>query len=45
VRPTLFADVKPDHRLAQEEIFGPVQVVIAFEPPLLAMPMLVVVHY
>jgi aldehyde dehydrogenase (NAD+) len=23
VRPTLFADVKPGHRLAQEEIFGP----------------------
>jgi aldehyde dehydrogenase (NAD+) len=31
VRPTLFAGVKPDHRLAQEEIFGPVQVVIAFD--------------
>lgn len=29
--PTLFADVSPDHRLAQEEIFGPVQVVIPFE--------------
>jgi aldehyde dehydrogenase (NAD+) len=29
--PTLFAGVSPDHRLAQEEIFGPVQVVIPFE--------------
>jgi aldehyde dehydrogenase (NAD+) len=31
VRPTLIAGVAPDHRLAQEEIFGPVQVVIPFE--------------
>ena len=31
VAPTLFADVSPDHRLAQEEIFGPVQVVIPFD--------------
>jgi aldehyde dehydrogenase (NAD+) len=31
VAPTLFADVGPPHRLAQEEIFGPVQVVIPFE--------------
>ena len=31
VAPTLFADVGRDHRLAQDEIFGPVQVVIAFE--------------
>ncbi len=30
VQPTLFADVPPEHRLAQEEIFGPVQVVIPF---------------
>lgn len=30
VRPTLLARVNPDHRLAQEEIFGPVQVVIPF---------------
>src|SRR5271170_169028 len=29
--PTLFADVGPTHRLAQEEIFGPVQVVIPFD--------------
>jgi len=29
--PTLLADVAPDHRLAQDEIFGPVQVVIPFE--------------
>ncbi len=28
---TLFADVPPDHRLAQEEIFGPIQVAIPFE--------------
>lgn len=27
-RPTVFADVKPDHRIAQEEIFGPVLSVI-----------------
>ena len=31
VAPTLFADVAPSHRLAQEEIFGPVQVVIPFD--------------
>ena len=31
VVPTLFADVPPDHALAQNEIFGPVQVVIPFE--------------
>ncbi len=31
VAPTLFAGVKPDHLLAQDEIFGPVQVVIPFE--------------
>jgi aldehyde dehydrogenase (NAD+) len=31
VAPTLFADVTSGHRLAQEEIFGPVQVVIPFE--------------
>lgn len=31
VRPTLFADVPPDHVLAQEEVFGPVQVLIPFE--------------
>ncbi|MFW8593968.1 aldehyde dehydrogenase family protein [Cribrihabitans neustonicus] len=31
VRPTLFADVPPAHALAQEEIFGPVQVLIPFE--------------
>jgi len=31
VRPTLLADVPAEHRLAQEEIFGPVQVVIAFD--------------
>lgn len=30
VAPTLFADVTPDHVLAQDEIFGPVQVVIPF---------------
>ncbi len=31
VVPTLFADVPPDHPLAQDEIFGPVQVIIPFE--------------
>ena len=31
VAPTLVADVNPAHRLAQEEIFGPVQAVIPFE--------------
>jgi len=31
VPPTLFADVLPGHRLAQEEIFGPVQVVVPFD--------------
>jgi len=31
VLPTLFADVPPDHVLAQSEIFGPVQVAIPFE--------------
>jgi aldehyde dehydrogenase (NAD+) len=31
VAPTLLAGVSPDHALAQEEIFGPVQVVIPFK--------------
>jgi aldehyde dehydrogenase (NAD+) len=31
IAPVLFADVSPDHKLAQEEIFGPVQVMIPFE--------------
>ena len=31
VRPTLLADAAPDHVLAQDEIFGPVQVVIPFD--------------
>ena len=31
VPPTLFADVDPNHELAQQEIFGPVQVVIPFD--------------
>ncbi|WBU61986.1 aldehyde dehydrogenase family protein [Paracoccus albus] len=31
VAPILFADVPPDHRLAQEEVFGPVQVLIPFD--------------
>ncbi len=31
VPPTLISDVAPDHALAQNEIFGPVQVVIPFE--------------
>ncbi|MDE3080317.1 MAG: aldehyde dehydrogenase family protein, partial [Paracoccaceae bacterium] len=30
VAPALLADVRPDHRLAQDEIFGPAQVVIPF---------------
>ena len=31
VRPTVFADVMPSMRIAQEEIFGPVLAVIAYE--------------
>ncbi len=31
VAPTLFASVAPDHVLAQQEIFGPVQAIIPFE--------------
>lgn len=31
VQPTLFGDVPPDHDLARDEIFGPVQVLIPFE--------------
>ena len=31
VRPTLFADVPPDHPLARDEIFGPVQALIPFD--------------
>ena len=31
VPPTLVADVNPSHRLAQEEIFGPVQALIPFD--------------
>ena len=31
VCPTLFADVPPDHVLARDEIFGPVQVLIPFD--------------
>ncbi|MEX3011105.1 aldehyde dehydrogenase family protein [Hoeflea sp. TYP-13] len=31
VAPALIAGVKPDHALAQDEIFGPVQVVIPFD--------------
>ena len=31
VRPTLFADIPPDHPLAQEEIFGPAVGVIPFD--------------
>ncbi|MEO9823676.1 MAG: aldehyde dehydrogenase family protein [Paracoccaceae bacterium] len=31
VCPTLFADVAPDHSLAQDEIFGPVQVIMPFD--------------
>ncbi len=31
VQPTLFGPVAPDHPLAQDEVFGPVQVIIPFE--------------
>lgn len=31
VEPTLFANVSADHTLAQDEIFGPVQVIIPFD--------------
>ena len=31
LRPALIADVPPEHALAQEEIFGPVQVLIPFD--------------
>ena len=31
VVPTLFADVPPDHVLARDEIFGPVQVIVPFD--------------
>jgi aldehyde dehydrogenase (NAD+) len=31
VKPTLLGDVPPDHRLAQEEIFGPVLVALRFK--------------
>ena len=31
VEPTLIAGVSPEHRLSQDEIFGPVQVVIPFD--------------
>ena len=31
VQPTLFDEVPPDHALAQQEIFGPVQVMIPFD--------------
>jgi aldehyde dehydrogenase (NAD+) len=37
VAPTLVADVNPGHRIAQEEIFGPVQAVIPFEGELEAL--------
>ena len=31
INPTIFADVKPDMKIVQEEIFGPVGVVIKFK--------------
>jgi len=31
VNPTIFTDVKPDMKIVQEEIFGPVGVVVRFE--------------
>ncbi len=33
MRPTVFADVRPQMRIAQEEFFGPVVVVIPFDTP------------
>ena len=33
VEPTLFADVKPDDYIAQEEVFGPVLAVIPYDDP------------
>jgi len=32
-RPTLLEDVRPDHRVANEEIFGPIMVTIPFDTP------------
>jgi aldehyde dehydrogenase (NAD+) len=31
INPTIFTDVKPEMKIVQEEIFGPVAVVIKFE--------------
>jgi aldehyde dehydrogenase (NAD+) len=31
IKPTIFTDVKPDMKIAREEIFGPVGVVIKFK--------------
>ena len=31
VKPTVFADVKDDHLIAQEEIFGPVQSILKYD--------------
>lgn len=31
IKPTLFADVTPDMRIAQEEVFGPVATIIAYD--------------
>jgi aldehyde dehydrogenase (NAD+) len=31
VRPTVFADVKDDHLIAKEEIFGPVQSILKYD--------------
>ena len=31
IKPTIFTDTKPDMKIVQEEIFGPVGVVIKFE--------------
>lgn len=33
MQPTIFSDVRPDMRIAQEEFFGPVVVVIPFDTP------------
>ncbi len=45
VAPTLLAPAAPDHRLAQEEIFGPVQVMIPFEGEAQALAIANGTHY
>ncbi|WP_299500515.1 aldehyde dehydrogenase family protein [uncultured Roseobacter sp.] len=45
VAPTLFANVPSDHKLAQDEIFGPVQVIIPFEDEAEALAIANGTHY